>query len=160
MRELFCAWVTISDYSTDGSWRRGRDSNPRYGFPYTHFPGVRLQPLGHPSTRCVEHCEARAIAPAAARAQAAAREFDFRSRSTSRRRERQSRAQRHLAGRPSDGVTGLPPARGGHIIHPPTTQTTGNQTRWWDLPSSSRLRPTSLTPKYSDGGANPGFISW
>src|SRR5271170_1916400 len=31
------------------SWRRGRDSNPRYGFPHTHFPGVRLQPLGHPS---------------------------------------------------------------------------------------------------------------
>ena len=31
-------------------WRRERDSNPRYGFPYTHFPGVRLQPLGHPST--------------------------------------------------------------------------------------------------------------
>jgi hypothetical protein len=30
-------------------WRRGRDSNPRYGFPHTHFPGVRLQPLGHPS---------------------------------------------------------------------------------------------------------------
>ena len=30
-------------------WRRGRDSNPRYGSPYTHFPGVRLQPLGHPS---------------------------------------------------------------------------------------------------------------
>ena len=28
-------------------WRRERDSNPRYGFPYTHFPGVRLQPLGH-----------------------------------------------------------------------------------------------------------------
>ena len=32
-----------------GNWRRERDSNPRYGFPYTHFPGVRLQPLGHPS---------------------------------------------------------------------------------------------------------------
>ena len=32
-------------------WRRERDSNPRYGFPYTHFPGVRLQPLGHPSTQ-------------------------------------------------------------------------------------------------------------
>ena len=32
-------------------WRRERDSNPRYGFPYTHFPGVRLQPLGHPSSR-------------------------------------------------------------------------------------------------------------
>ena len=31
------------------NWRRGRDSNPRYGFPHTHFPGVRLQPLGHPS---------------------------------------------------------------------------------------------------------------
>jgi hypothetical protein len=30
-------------------WRRERDSNPRYGCPYTHFPGVRLQPLGHPS---------------------------------------------------------------------------------------------------------------
>ena len=30
------------------SWRRGRDSNPRYAFwAYTHFPGVRLQPLGH-----------------------------------------------------------------------------------------------------------------
>src|SRR5690606_4962115 len=29
------------------SWRRERDSNPRYGFPYTRFPGVRLQPLGH-----------------------------------------------------------------------------------------------------------------
>jgi hypothetical protein len=29
-------------------WRRGRDSNPRYGYkPYTHFPGVLLQPLGH-----------------------------------------------------------------------------------------------------------------
>lgn len=30
-------------------WRRERDSNPRYRFRYTHFPGVRLQPLGHPS---------------------------------------------------------------------------------------------------------------
>ena len=27
--------------------RRERDSNPRYSFPYTHFPGVLLQPLGH-----------------------------------------------------------------------------------------------------------------
>ncbi len=32
-------------------WRRERDSNPRYRFRYTHFPGVRLQPLGHPSVR-------------------------------------------------------------------------------------------------------------
>ena len=23
------------------------DSNPRYGFPYTRVPGVRLKPLGH-----------------------------------------------------------------------------------------------------------------
>ena len=28
-------------------WRRGWDSNPRYPFGYTHFPGVLLQPLGH-----------------------------------------------------------------------------------------------------------------
>jgi hypothetical protein len=39
-------------------WRRGRDSNPRYGFPYTHFPGVRLRPLGHPSNAL--HVKARA----------------------------------------------------------------------------------------------------
>src|SRR6266545_3759540 len=32
-------------------WRREWDSNPRYGFPYTRFPSVRLQPLGHPSAR-------------------------------------------------------------------------------------------------------------
>ena len=31
-------------------WRRERDSNPRYGFPYTRFPSVRLQPLGHLSS--------------------------------------------------------------------------------------------------------------
>jgi hypothetical protein len=31
-------------------WRMGRDSNPRDdSSPSTHFPGVRLQPLGHPS---------------------------------------------------------------------------------------------------------------
>ena len=28
-------------------WRRERDSNPRYGSPYTRFPSVLLQPLGH-----------------------------------------------------------------------------------------------------------------
>jgi hypothetical protein len=32
-------------------WRREWDSNPRYGFPYTRFPSVRLQPLGHPSAK-------------------------------------------------------------------------------------------------------------
>ena len=30
-------------------WRRERDSNPRYGYPYTRVPGVRLRPLGHRS---------------------------------------------------------------------------------------------------------------
>ncbi len=30
-------------------WRRERDSNPRYGFPHTRTPSVRLRPLGHPS---------------------------------------------------------------------------------------------------------------
>ena len=34
-----------------GDWRRERDSNPRYGFPYTRFPSVRLKPLGHLSVR-------------------------------------------------------------------------------------------------------------
>ena len=28
-------------------WRRERDSNPRETFISTHFPGVRLKPLGH-----------------------------------------------------------------------------------------------------------------
>src|SRR5690606_32622206 len=32
-------------------WRRERDSNPRDGYPPTHFPGVRLRPLGHLSAR-------------------------------------------------------------------------------------------------------------
>ncbi|GGC80983.1 hypothetical protein GCM10010994_43750 [Chelatococcus reniformis] len=42
----------VNSVPTQGlKWRREGDSNPRYGFPYTHFPGVRLQPLGHPSAR-------------------------------------------------------------------------------------------------------------
>src|SRR5690349_14090330 len=28
-------------------WRRESDSNPRYSFPHTRFPSVRLKPLGH-----------------------------------------------------------------------------------------------------------------
>ena len=32
-----------------GKWRTERDSNPRDGSPPTHFPGVRLRPLGHRS---------------------------------------------------------------------------------------------------------------
>ena len=34
-------------------WRTVRDSNPRDGFPPTHFPGVRLRPLGQLSSRGV-----------------------------------------------------------------------------------------------------------
>ena len=46
-------------------WRRERDSNPRDGFPPTHFPGVRLRPLGHLSdTRDRNHPCARRASPA------------------------------------------------------------------------------------------------
>jgi hypothetical protein len=34
-------------------WRREWDSNPRYGFPHTRFPSVRLKPLGHLSPRAL-----------------------------------------------------------------------------------------------------------
>ena len=34
-----------------GKWRTVRDSNPRDGSPPTHFPGVRLRPLGQLSLR-------------------------------------------------------------------------------------------------------------
>ncbi len=34
-------------------WRRGRDSNPRYSFPYSSFQDWRLQPLGHLSDTTV-----------------------------------------------------------------------------------------------------------
>ena len=40
------SWFTVP---LAWGWRREWDSNPRYGFPYTRFPSVRLQPLGHPS---------------------------------------------------------------------------------------------------------------
>ena len=35
-------------------WRRGRDSNPRYGLPYTPLAGERLRPLGHLSN-CADY---------------------------------------------------------------------------------------------------------
>src|SRR6516164_845211 len=47
----FALWVECqrlkiySQFQLD--WRRGWDSNPRYGFPYTRFPSVRLKPVGH-----------------------------------------------------------------------------------------------------------------
>ena len=50
-------------YAEQTNWRREGDSNPRYGFPYTHFPGVRLKPLGHLSAS-----RPRTIDPAAAAA--------------------------------------------------------------------------------------------
>ncbi|MEA3108870.1 MAG: hypothetical protein QOI88_3475 [Gammaproteobacteria bacterium] len=39
-------------------WRRGWDSNPRTRLGVTHFPGVRLRPLGHLSTRAARVPEA------------------------------------------------------------------------------------------------------
>ena len=33
----------------DKEWRRERDSNPRYGFPYSGFQDRLFQPLTHPS---------------------------------------------------------------------------------------------------------------
>ena len=36
-------------YLLKGRWRRRRDSNPRDDSSPTHFPGVRLRPLGHVS---------------------------------------------------------------------------------------------------------------
>src|ERR1700726_4662674 len=40
--------VSTSKYEmTLVGWRREWDSNPRYGFPHTRFPSVRLKPLGH-----------------------------------------------------------------------------------------------------------------
>ena len=35
------------NYSLSMPWRRGRDSNPRWGLTHTRFPGVRLKPLIH-----------------------------------------------------------------------------------------------------------------
>ena len=44
---LIEALASSREYCALKDWRRERDSNPRYGFPYTRFPSVRLQPLGH-----------------------------------------------------------------------------------------------------------------
>jgi hypothetical protein len=55
--------VRLSHLSEDErrAWRREWDSNPRYGFPYTRFPSVRLKPLGHPSAGARLHISARTI---------------------------------------------------------------------------------------------------
>src|SRR5215472_9278230 len=46
------SWSVPNGLECNGSnsWRTERDSNPRTAFTVTHFPGVRLQPLGHLST--------------------------------------------------------------------------------------------------------------
>ena len=41
-RRTPCFWVALSRSSK--RWRGERDSNPRYGSPYTRFPIVRLRP--------------------------------------------------------------------------------------------------------------------
>jgi hypothetical protein len=46
----------VVDHGTWSVWRRGWDSNPRYGFPYTRFPSGRLKPLGHPSGASGLYC--------------------------------------------------------------------------------------------------------
>ena len=50
-RKTGCIALAGEGIEICGGWRRGRDSNPRYGFkPYTPLAGERLQPLGHLST--------------------------------------------------------------------------------------------------------------
>src|ERR1700737_2648067 len=44
-------------FTNSKQWRRGWDSNPRYGSPYTAFPVLPIQPLLHlsansPNTPC------------------------------------------------------------------------------------------------------------
>ena len=49
-RRLFPLSTAIKSESVQkGLWRSDRDSNPGDGLPPTHFPGVRLRPLGHRS---------------------------------------------------------------------------------------------------------------
>lgn len=42
-------WITAAEYQHGGRrrWRRGRDSNPRYGYPYAAFRVRCIQPLCH-----------------------------------------------------------------------------------------------------------------
>jgi hypothetical protein len=39
----------LDGFATRKIWRRERDSNPRYGFPYSGFQDRLFQPLTHPS---------------------------------------------------------------------------------------------------------------
>src|SRR5258708_36995353 len=40
-------WRTMAEGDEGASWRRGRDSNPRYGYPYAAFRVRCFQPLSH-----------------------------------------------------------------------------------------------------------------
>lgn len=48
--------ISCRESCGQGIWRRERDSNPRDGYPPTHFPGVRLRPLGHLSATDRKTC--------------------------------------------------------------------------------------------------------
>ena len=56
--ELLRIFVVVSSGKLTGSavlcsvlrWRRGWDSNPRYGLPHAGFQDRCLKPLGHPSS--------------------------------------------------------------------------------------------------------------
>ena len=56
-----CAVARQPETSFESGWRTVRDSNPRDGFPPTHFPGVRLRPLGHLSVARVFSLSCAAI---------------------------------------------------------------------------------------------------
>src|SRR5262245_38339889 len=61
MISRFHRWLLdVGARACTSTWRREWDSNPRYGFPYTRFPSVRLKPLGHPSGK---RCGAGNITP-------------------------------------------------------------------------------------------------
>ena len=44
---LYLYFIDIKQLLNASKWRTDRDSNPGDGHPPTHFPGVRLRPLGH-----------------------------------------------------------------------------------------------------------------
>ena len=47
--EALCAEAVSYDFTKSENWRRERDSNSRYPFGYTTFPGWPIRPLWHPS---------------------------------------------------------------------------------------------------------------
>ena len=44
---LYLYFIDIKQLLNSIKWRTDKDSNPGDGHPPTHFPGVRLRPLGH-----------------------------------------------------------------------------------------------------------------